>query len=220
VLSRAGALAALLAAGATHAAGEDPAQLMAQLEARLLAASRVTIEAQIESHGAVVSRLRGRSELRDRNRATVAYDGEFAGQPVAVGFEADGQALELRRGAERRRDATPPQSNRAVLVGFSRMGLLHNLARLTGLQEPDHAAGGVEQWVVLDGFRPTTFPQGVELEGLVSFGFDMVVGGTPSANARLWFDPATGLPRRRQLTVHFGQADMHVVETYTRFEVE
>jgi hypothetical protein len=212
--------AALLAAGAAQAAGEDPAQLMAQLEARLLAARRVTIEAQVESQGPVNSRLRGRSELRERNRATLAWSGEFAGATVDLGLEADGRALELRRGAEKRRDPGPAQSNRAVLIGFTRMGLLHNLARLSGLQAPDHAAGGVEQWAVLDSFRPTTFAQGAELAGLMSFGFDVVVAGTPSATARLWLDPASGLPRRRQVTVHFAGGDMHVTETYTRFEVE
>ena len=39
-------------------------------------------------------------------------------------------------------------------------------------------------------------------------------------NARLWLDQASGLPRRRQLTVRFGTAEMKVLERYTRFEVE
>jgi len=212
--------ACLVLAGPAGAAGEDPTQLMEQLEARLLSARRVTIEARIESRGVVNSRLSGRSELRDRNRASVAYSGEFAGKAVDVALEADGRALELRQGQERRRDPGPRQCNRAVLIGLTRMGLLHNLARLTGLQAPDHAAGGVEQWVTLDSFRPTTFPQGGELEGLMSFGFDLLVSGVPSAGVRLWLDPASGLPRQRQQTVRFPTGEMTVVETYTRFEVE
>lgn len=213
-------LAGLLAATAARGAGEDPAQLMAQLEARLLAANRVTIEALIESRGAVASRLSGRTELRGRNHARLAYAGAFAGANADLSLESDGLALVLRRGAERRQDAAPAELNRALLVGLLRMGSLHNLARLTGLQAPDHAAGGVESWVALDHFRPTTFPQDEALAGSMSFGYDLVVAGTPSASGRLWLDARTGLPRQRQLTVRFGNAEMDVVETYTRFEVE
>lgn len=209
-----------LLAGPAQAVGEDPAQLMAQLESRLLAAQRVAIEAQIQSRGVVNSRLSGRVELRDRNRATFAWQGEFAGKPVALGLEADGRALELRHGIERFEGPNPPQCNRAVLIGVLRMGVLHNLARLTGLQAPDHAAGGIEQWLVLDSFRPTTFAQDGELEGLMSFGFDLIVAGVPSASARLWLDPVSGLPRRREQTVRFATGEMNVVETYTRFEVD
>lgn len=214
------AAACLLAAGAATAAGEDPAELMAQLESRLLSAKRVRIEARIESRGVVASTLSGRSELRERNRASVAWSGEFAGKPVDMGLESDGRALELNRGDERRSEPSPRQCNRALLLGLTRMGLLHNLARLTALQAPDHAAAGVDQWVTLDAFRPTTFAQGGELEGLMSFGFDLVVAGQPSGSARLWLDPASGLPRRRAVTVRFPGGDMEVVETYTRFEVD
>jgi hypothetical protein len=215
----AAACLSLLAAPA-QAAGEDPALMMDQLEARLLAARRVTIEAQIESRGVVESRLDGVSELHERNRTSMAYAGEFAGKPANLALATDGRVLELRQGAERARDASPPQCNRAVLVGFARMGLLHNLARLAGLQGPDHGAGGVEQWITLESFRPTTFAQSGELEGLMSFGFDLVVYGVPSASARIWMDPASGLPRRREQTVRFAAGEMRVVETYTRFEVE
>lgn len=209
-----------LPAAASQGAGEDPAQLMAQLEARLLAAKRVVIEAQVQSRGMVSSELSGRCELRDRNRASSAWSGAFAGKPVDVGLEADGRRFELRSGDERRQEAGAAQHNRAVLVGLTRMGLLHNLARLTGLQAADHASGGVEQWLTLDSFRPTTFAQSGELEGLMSFGFDLVVAGVPSARVRLWLDPVSGLPRRREQTVRFAAGEMNVVETYTRFELD
>lgn len=214
------ALGLLLPAAPACALGEDPARLMAELEARLLAARHVVIEAQVESSGAVSSRLSGRGEWSDRNRATLAWAGEFAGKPADLELHADGRALELRQGEQRRREPLARQDNRALLVGFVRMGLLHNLARLTELKAPDHAQGGVEQWIALDSFRPTTFAQEGELEGLMSFGFDLVVNGEPSAAVRIWVDPASGLPRRRQLTVRFGSAEMKVVERYTRFEVE
>ena len=201
------------------AAGEDPAELIAQLEARMLAAQRVVIEAQIESSGAVASRLRGRSEILERNRARLTYAGEFAGRATELGLRSDGRALELRSGGQHSELPAPAQSNRALLVGFLRMGLLHNLARLTELKAPDHAEGGVDQWVTLDSFRPTTFAQSGELEGLMAFSFDLVVDGEDSATVRIWLDPVSNLPRRRELIVRFARGEMRVVETYTRFEV-
>lgn len=214
------ALYLLLAAPAAGGFGEDPIQVMNQLEARLLGARRVTIEASIESRGAVTSSLQGRTELLDRNRAQHAYAGEFAGARAELELKSDGRVLDLRNGAQARAERVPRDANHALLVGFLRMGLLHNLARLTGLQAPDHATGGVTQWVTLDGFRPTTFAQGSDLEGTFSFGFDIVVAGEVSGSARLWIDPASGLPRRRQVTVKFAQGEMTVVEDYRRFEVE
>jgi len=219
-MHRAWAAAGLLLPALALAAGEDPAEKMAELENRLLSARRVTIEAQIESSGVVASSLAGRTELRDRNRASAAYTGTFAGKAVDAELQSDGRSLGLRQGGERRSEAGPAESNRALLIGLTRMGMLHNLARLGSLRAPDHADGGVEQWLRLDSFRPTTFAQSGDLEGLMSFGFELVVAGVPSASVRLWLDPESGLPRRREQVVRFDAGEMTVVERYTRFEVE
>jgi hypothetical protein len=212
--------AALLAPAAALAAGEDPAEKMAELENRLLSARHITIEARLESRGVMESSLTGRTELRDRNRATAAYAGTFAGKAVDAELQSDGRSLTLRQGSERHSEAAPVEGNRALLIGLTRMGMLHNLARLGSLRAPDHAGGGVEQWLRLESFRPTTFAQSGELEGLMSFGFELVVAGTPSSTVRLWLDPATGLPRRREQIVRFDAGEMTVIESYTRFEVE
>jgi hypothetical protein len=219
-VNRLGTLALLLAAATASAQAPEPDALMAQLETRLLAARQVAIEATITSHGVVGSQLKGRSELLDRNRAKVAYAGQFAGKTADLALSVDGGTLRLRHGTVMGEEPVGRESNRALLIGLTRMGLLHNLARLAGGLGPDRAQGGVEQWITLDSFRPITYAQGGELEGLMSFGFDLVVAGTPSASARLWLDPATGLPRRRQQTVRFPQGEMTVIEDYTRFEVK
>jgi len=213
-------LVVLLLSGPAAAQNQEGAALMAQLEARLLTARHIDIEATIESRGFVATNLKGRSELLDRNRATWAYAGAFAGKPADLALLADGRALHLKNGAQTREEPLGNESNRALLIGLLRMGLLHNLARLTGLRGADHAQGGVEQWVKLDSFRPTTFAQSGEFEGMMSFGFDLVVAGANSGSARLWLDPASGLPRRRQQTVRFPQGEMIVIEDYTRFVVE
>lgn len=215
-------VAALLAYAPAPAAqlGEDPAQLFAQLEARLLAARHVVVEGEIRATGAVESELRGRAELHDRNRIDLSYGGRFAGQPRALALQGDGRVLTLKNGEADRHEEVDDESNRAVLIGLMRMGLMHNLARLSALQGPDHAGGGVDRWVTLDNFRPTTMAMGGELDGTVSFGFDVVVDGQTAGSARVWLDPATGLPRRRQMTVRFARGDMEVVEDYGRFVLE
>lgn len=218
-------LAALLLAPGAGAAQDDlaegdPAQMMAKLEQRLLGARRVVVEATLQSRGFIASDLRGSTELLERNRAKVAYTGTFAGKPADLALNADGRLVQLMNGPQTRQARVEAESNRALIVGFARMGLLHNLARLTGLNEPDHAQGGVAEWVRLDSFRPTTFAQSGALEGTMVLGFDLVVAGATSGNVRLWLDPATHLPRRRALTVRFGQSEMEVTEDYTRIEVE
>ena len=121
--------------------------------------------------------------------------------------------------AQAKSSHTGAESNRALLLGLTRMGLLHNLARATQLSAPDHADGGVTPWITLDSFRPTTFAQDGEREGMPSLGFDLLVNDQVSASIQLWLD-ADGLPRRREQTVKFGVTEMKVVETYTRVLVE
>ena len=217
---RAAALALALVAPAVLAIEEDGVALMQQLEARVLAAKRVRIEASIEARGAFEATLAGSGEWRDRNRAEVAYAGQFAGQAVELKLSGDGRAVNVVRNAEKRQEPAPAETNHAMLVGLMRMGALHNLARLTQMQLPDRADGGVARWVTLDSFRPTTYAQGGDLEGFMSFGYDILVDGKSSASVRLWVDPQSGLPRRRQLTVRFPQGDMSVLEDYSSFVIE
>jgi hypothetical protein len=210
----------LLISVPAFAVGEDGAELMAQLQARLLGARRVEIESDIQSRGVVFSQLRGSARIAERNQLNLSYNGQFGPKPAVLTLAADGRSLELRNGANSRVEPVPGEANRALLIGLLRMGQLHNLARLSGLQGPDHGDGAVDRWVTLDNFRPTTYILGGELEGTLSFGFDVLVDGTPAGSARLWLDPASGLPRRREQTVNFAAGDMTVVENYTRFAVE
>lgn len=211
------ALALLALAGAVSAQDEDAAALMAQIEARLLTAQRVVIEADIEAQGAVTARLKGQGELLERNRATLAYAGEFSGRAIDLQWAADGRTAQVRQGDRQQQSEVARESNRALLLGLLRMGLVHPLARLAELPPP--AAPGAER-IALDGFRPTTYALGGELDGTMSFGFDLVVDGDVAGHVRLWLDPASGLPRRRQVTMRVGPGEMTVREDYRRFVVE
>lgn len=200
--------------------GESASEQLDRLEARLLGARRVHIEAKVQASGALQASFEGVTDLQDRNRARFSYTGSLAGKPAVVSLESNGRTLDLRNGAQSRNEPTGAESNRALLLGFTRMGLLHNLARCVQLAGPDHAGGGVTPWITLDSFRPTTFAQDGELFGAPSLGFDLLVSEKPAATVQLWLDPATGLPRRREQVVRFPQGEMKVVETYTQIVVE
>lgn len=210
----------LLAAPVARAQGEDPAQLLQQLEARVLAAPHVTIEAQIEARGAVTAHLNGRLELQTRNRASASWSGDLRGDSALLVLEADGRALEMKAAGQQRAEDVGRDSNHALLAGALRMGLLHNLLRLAALQGPDHATGGFDGWVLAEAFRPTTFALGGEMQGAMSFGYDLVADGATIGGVRLWLDPMSGLPKRQQLVIHAAAGDTTVTEDYTKFALE
>lgn len=200
--------------------GDPAADAVGDLEARLLASAHVRVEATLQATGAVQASLQGFTDLRERNRLEVRYTGTFAGKPVVISMVSDGRLLETRVNDQSKSMATAPKSNRAVLLGLTRMGLLHNLARATGLAGPDHAEGGVAEWISLDNFRPATVALAGEMAGFLALGFDLLVERQFAASAQLWLEPETGLPRRRQQTVEMPLGKMTVLETYSRFVVE
>ena len=91
-----------------------------------------------------------------------------------------------------------------------RMGTLHNLAMLAGGAPPDHATGGVTEWV-----------QAVDAEFVVdehagtrAVDLRLVVAGQPSGEVTMDFGAAGRFPIRRRQTVRFPEGPMHVTESY------
>ena len=99
----------------------------------------------------------------------------------------------------------------ALVVGLTRMGVLHNLAMLVGGAAPARAEGGVEDWVQTVDHRPLS-PAPAEGEAIC---FGLRVEGEPSGEATLWLD-ADGMPTRREQIVPFPEGEMRVVERYER----
>ena len=134
--------------------------------------------------------------------------GEFAGEPAALLLNCSGGELELRSGAVRRSIPRPLETDKALLLGMTRMGLLHNLAQLMSANPPDHAEGGVEEWVIVRPMR----------EEKQARRFELIVGGRVTGTASLELN-TTGTPMVRKQTVRFPNGDMHVTETYLNFTV-
>lgn len=221
-----GAICGLVATGPapglraeTEASAEiPPAQVLRLLEARLLDATRVRFDYEITSEGALTAQLEGEVVLRDGRRMELEASGPFGDSPAHVSLRSDGENL---RGGPKARPfdiTTPPALREAMVIGLTRMGLLHNLARLIASAPPDHANGGVMAWVTVSEVERGT-PREVDGVPAVPLTFQITVDDVPTASATLWLAEETGLPVRRTQTVRFGDDEMRVVESYTEFEV-
>lgn len=199
-------------ASATADVGSDPEAAFREVEDRLLAARTVRLDFEITAEGAVVVALEGRLEMDAGDDVLLTAAGTFAGQPVDVRLETDGETYAFGNPPEGAGAPVPPELSRAILVGMTRMGLLHNLARLTADAPPDHAEGGVASWVVVDEFA-------TESEEPPTVGFAITVAGQPSGSATLALD-ADGRPLVRRQTVGFPQGEMRVVERYSNVVIE
>lgn len=191
---------------------EDAAETLAALEARLLTEPG-TFRFHVTSEGAFASDLTGLLEMTG-DYVGLAAEGDFGAAATQLQLTVLDSEVEMVVGGAKTTVARPPALREAVVLGMTRMGLLHNLARLTVADLPDHAEGGVAEWVETHSARwgPTETVEGVEARALR---FALRVAGTEAAEAMLWLDTATGLPVRRDQTTDFPGGTMTVVERYT-----
>lgn len=170
---------------------------LAMLEAKLLS-SPLSFEFQINSTGAVVSDITGRFRYCD-DKLTLDVDGELFAEPVRLKMRAGRDGLSLNDTSM----PMPAHLHEAIIIGFVRMGLLHNIIRLSGNLIPDHGEGDVRDWVqvpVIGRNRELLF-------------FDIFVTGTKAAHAELVLDNEH-LPKLRGQTMYFGGDEMSVMEKY------
>lgn len=214
ILLRTTLLLAAAVSVADVAIADDAAAEFAQLEARLLGADGVTIQFDIRSTGALNSALSGDAEIGHSGRAEIRAEGSFAGTTADIRLHASEETLTGGNG-EKSFETTPPGAlAEGLLVGFTRMGLLHNLAMLSAGYPPDATDGQATEWVETSDITLGE-PQALGGKTARAFRFTVVVGGQPSALAELWVDVATGLPVRRVQIVSFPEGEMRVLEQYS-----
>ncbi|MEM6335665.1 MAG: hypothetical protein AAF752_03810, partial [Bacteroidota bacterium] len=153
--------------------------------------------------GAVTVDIRGQLNVRPDSTSLTGV-GTFAGRPVDVFLHAGSETMTWGNADTTMTAPRAPHLNESLIVGLTRMGILHNLARLTGAAPPDRADGGVSDWVTLAGFRTDS----------TGIGFDITVSNVPSGTATLTTDPSGHLTERHQ-RVDFPTGTMHVHERYT-----
>lgn len=186
----------------------DPAAEFFSLEERLLRADRIRFDFAITAEGAVEADIQGSLEVGPGADAELVASGMFAGQPADLRLRSNQNALEFGNGTSLERTETPAYLKDALVIGVTRMGILHNLARLTGTTAPDHAEGGVSDWVTVGRFAA----------GADSLSFDLTVAGEPAGSAVLVVD-SNRLPTLRRQTVEFPSGQMRVVERYSGFTI-
>lgn len=189
-----------------------PSERFQALESRLLE-QPVKLRFAITSSGAFTATLNGTLELRADNTLNLAATGRFGDEPVQLILHSDGKTLRGGNDEKTFEIAAPPHLRDAVVIGWTRMGLLHNLARLVAGKAPDHMAGGVREWVRVAAMQHR-FPLAADMPPDDIFSFDIKVAGQPAGSARLVVDATTRLPRERSQTVEFESGSMKVTERY------
>ena len=189
----------------------SPAELFTQIEDRLLNAETVSFKTHITAEGAVQATFdatyQGHGELDGK--------GSFAGRNVEVALRGDAQQIVRSVNDQRVEAAAPSALGEGMIVGLTRMGLLHNLAMLQGGQAPDRIDGGVREWV-----RVSEHELGPAKGEALPVRFVIHVDGTRVATATLWIDSTTNLPLRREQVVQFPGGEMRVMEEYRDFVVK
>jgi len=192
----------------------DAAARFEQLERRLLEASSVHVRASVTSTGVVRTSFVGHVLSRQDNRVSLAFAGEFDRNPINVILVSDGSEMAGGAPGSQFKLETPSALNEGLLLGFTRLGFLHNLAMLAGGAPPERTDGSIRDWVQV---KNVGYGDSGDLAagGTDVLSFEIVVGGSPSGTANLWIDPETGYPTMREQSVEFPGGTMHVIERYT-----
>ena len=190
-----------------------------ELERRLLGAESVRIRGAAGSAGAVISGLEGEAVIASGNRAHLQFSGEFEGTEVTLALVADGEQMWGGNGTEQFESDVPTALNEGILLGFTRMGILHNLSLLSSASPPDGTDGTIDSWLTVSNFAwgDSGTLDGVAADALT---FDLAVHEKPSAKVVLWLDQENGLPVQREQVVHFPDGDMRAVEVYETVEID
>lgn len=217
-------LSLLAAAGCRSSGGsalpEDAGRALAQVEATLLGAQSVRCFSELTAEGALAADLRSEHQLLPDGRTRVRLRGAIGGRAVDVLFESDGTTMSLSgAGAgDAHERAAAPDLFAGQLLGFTRMGWMHNAARIAGGGSPEGVDGNVRDWVEA---RNVRFGDEFELNGVPArpILFDVAVRGEVSAQAVLWVAQENGLPLMRLQRVQLPGGEMRVSEFYVQLEL-
>ena len=189
----------------TEAESADPVTRFDDLETHLLSARSVEVEFHITAEGVITADLQG-TLIIESESVDLSARGQFMNQPLSIALSTDGDEIRGGREVDRLLGPRPPALREGILLGLTRMGLMHNVAVLSGDNPPDGTDGGVRDWV-----------QVVDAESRSGdvLHFGIVVGGQPAGSAALELEG--GLPALREQRVQFPEGEMLVVERYSRF---
>jgi len=191
----------------------DPGEQLGALEQRLLAADRVQLTFDVTARGVLEADVRGLLIVERGKIARIDASGSFGSESGEVSMTGDAREVRGASGAKRFELARPAELDASLLVGLVRMGVLHNVALLWSGRPPDHADGGVTEWVTTGAYERAVLEGGDD-----AIGFAITVAGQPVGSAKLLLD-AAGWPALREQTVRLPAGEMQVTERYEAVEV-
>lgn len=186
--------------------------LLEQLEDRLLRDTGVRIPFHIVAEGALAVDLQGTLVLAHGNRLRLDCQGTFGADPVDALLLSDGSRIVKTVNGGTEEGAVPSHLRDGVVLGLTRMGLLHNLARLVAGAFPDATDGSASAWV--QAIEPAHGGADPDVPTAVAVGFGIRVAGEPAGEAMLWLDPVSDVPLLRRQVVRFPGGEMRVTERY------
>jgi hypothetical protein len=172
---------------------------LADVEAALLAAPSWRAEVTISARGAITALIKATVTGGQDGRFAITAHGRFMDQPLQISWATS-------------QFPPSPALADAIVLGLVRMGLLHNVARLSRGGEPDRAGGGARDWLRVKDLR--ALPKG-------ELGYRLLVDGEDAAEVVVGIEQGKRGPvlTHRRITVHFEKGDMIVNERY-RFKIE
>lgn len=188
------------------------AELLGLLEDRLLRDTGVRIPFHIVAEGAFAADLEGTLMLAPGNRLWLECRGTFGADRVDAQLLSDGVRIVRTLNGVSEEEGVPSHLRDGVVLGLTRMGLLHNLARLVSGAFPEATDGSAAGWV--QAMDPVHAGADPEVPTAVAVGFGIRVGGEPSGDATLWLDPVSDVPLLRRQVVRFPGGEMRVTERY------
>lgn len=199
-----------LPGGATLAESLDPVQLLGSLEQDLVGAEDRTLAFSVRAEGAFSAELEGELVLLPGRGLELEASGTFGGGPVSVWLRSEGGRMVWGNEDRSFQDDLPHGLRDGVVIGLTRMGVLHNLARLVSGAPPDRVDGTARSWVEMEDIE---WSEDRSDEGLEGVRVRIVVSDEPAGRATLWFDEDGALMGRDQV-VEFPGGEMRVTERY------
>jgi hypothetical protein len=187
---------------------KTPEKVLAAMETNLLKIKNRKLKFRTEATGALTGAFEGEIVFKKDNIIDYRTAGKFGGKEYKLFLTCD-NAL-LRGGTEGKpfeMDA-PPGLRSGIVIGLSRMGLMHNISRLISNKPPDHIDGTVFKWLVVQNpsfakeHAPDTPQAGAELKQkdkklMVVFYKLGVEDNKNAGDVELWIDTKTNLPTCR-----------------------
>jgi len=188
----------------------SPAAAFARIEDAWLRQPHVHVAFHVTAEGAFRGELEGELMLAGEEGVFLTARGTFGGEAVELTLNTRAGRMTGGRAGQSFDEPIPTGLREGVAIGFTRMGILHNLARLTAALPPDRTDGTVRSWVEARDLAWLPAQEGGAASGLR---FAVWVDGAPAADATLWL-AASGAPLWREGTVRFPGGEMRVTERY------